>query len=266
MRTFLSGAMKDNAHVEMGLMTGVLRVAKEGILSGLNNPDVYTVFNPAFSEYFGFTEDEVRGMAEYYGVPEKMAEIQSWYDGYDFAGTEIYNPWSVLNYFKQNCRAAPYWLDTSSNDLITEIVRDLPHNIVNTLHALLQEDPALNAPVVPMASELGPYADVKKRKDTLYALLVSAGYLKVASPLENGYCRVRIPNRELEQVFVRDIQGKINAGMEHGADNIAEALADAALGQIDRKDYVAALRAEGVADIVKIGLAYHRKRVELAVG
>ena len=77
MRMFLSGALKDNAHVEMGLMTGVLRVAKEGILSGLNNPDVYTVFTPAFSEYFGFTEDEVRGMAEYYGVPEKMDEIQS---------------------------------------------------------------------------------------------------------------------------------------------------------------------------------------------
>ena len=266
MRTFLSSALKDNAHVEMGLMTGVLRVAKEGILSGLNNLKVYTVFDAAFSDSFGFTEDEVRGMAEYYGVPEKMEEIQAWYDGYDFAGTEIYNPWSVLNSFSADCRAEPYWLDTSSNDLITEIVRDLPHNIVNTLHALLQEDPALNAPVVPMASELGPYADVKKRKDTLYALLVSAGYLKVASPLENGYCRVRIPNRELEQVFVRDIQGKINAGMEHGADNIAEALADAALGQIDRRDYVAALRAEGVADIVKIGLAYHRKRVEIAVG
>ena len=83
--------------------------------------------------------------------------------------------------------------------------------------------------------------------------------------MENGYCRVRIPNRELEQVFVRDIQGKINAGMEHGADDLKQ-LADAALGQIDRKDYAAALRAEGVADIVKIGLAYRRKRVELAVG
>ena len=356
MRVFLSGALKDNVHVEMGLMTGVLRVAKEGILSGLNNLKVYTVFDAAFSEYFGFTEEEVRGMAEYYGVPEKMAEIQSWYDGYDFAGTEIYNPWSVLYYFSSDCKPGPYWLDTSSNDLITEIVRELPHNIEKTLQSLLLEDPALNAPVVPMASELGPYADVKKRKDTLYALLVSAGYLKVASPLENGYCRVRIPNRELEQVFVRDIQGKINAGMEHGADNIAEALisrdpaafkiaigkflkesvsyfdsaaegfyhgltlgflailrnrfrvtsngesgdgrfdlmlrpylpgfpgyvievkladsdaddlkalADAALGQIDRKDYAAARRAEGVADIVKIGLAYRRKRVELAVG
>ena len=295
-------------------------------------------------------------MAEYYGVPEKMAEIRTWYDGYDFAGTEIYNPWSVLYYFSSNCRPGPYWLDTSSNDLITEIVRELPHNIEKTLRALLSDDSAENAPVVPMASELGPYADVKKRKDTLYALLVSAGYLKVASPLENGYCRVRIPNRELEQVFVRDIQNKINEGMELGADEIAEALisrdpaafkkaigrflvesvsyfdsaaegfyhgltlgflailrnrfrvrsngesgdgrfdlmlrpllsgfpgyvievkaadsetddlkvlAAAAIRQIDEKDYPAALRAEGVAEIVKIGLAYCGKRVELAVG
>ena len=356
MRVFLSGAMKDNAHVEMGLMTGVLRVAKEGILSGLNNLKVYTVFDAAFSEYFGFTEDEVLGMAEYYGVPEKMAEIQSWYDGYDFAGTEIYNPWSVLCYFSADCRPGPYWLDTSSNDLITEIVRELPHNIEKTLRALLSDDSAENAPVVPMASELGPYADVKKRKDTLYALLVSAGYLKVASPLENGYCRVRIPNRELEQVFVRDIQNKINEGMEIGADEIAEALisrdpaalkkaigrflvesvsyfdsaaegfyhgltlgflailrnryrvtsngesgdgrfdlmlrpylpgfpgfvievkaadsdaddlkalAAAAIRQIDEKDYPAALRAEGVPEVVKLGLAYRAKRVELAAG
>ena len=201
MRTFLSGALKDNAHVEMGLMTGVLRVAKEGILSGLNNPDVYTVFNSAFSDCFGFTEDEVRGMAEYYGVPEKMAEIQSWYDGYDFAGTEIYNPWSVLNYFKQDCRAAPYWLDTSSNDLITEIVAKYPHDTKEVLVRLLRGESVY----VPMASELGPYAYVKDNPDTLYALLVSAGYLKVASPLDMGVCAVAIPNHEVRQVFELDI-------------------------------------------------------------
>ena len=210
MRTFLSSALKDNAHVEMGFMTGVLRVAKEGILSGLNNPDVYTVFTPAFSEYFGFTEDEVADMAAYYGVPEKMDEIRAWYDGYDFAGTEIYNPWSVLNYFKQNCRAAPYWLDTSSNDLITEIVATYPHDTKKVVAQLLRGERVY----VPMAAELGPYAFVKDNPDTLYALLVSAGYLKVASPLENGYCRVRIPNRELEQVFVRDIQAKIKSRVE----------------------------------------------------
>ena len=352
MRMFLSGALKDNDHCEMSLMTGVLRVAKEGILSGLNNLRVYTVFDPEFSEYFGFTEDEVKAMADYYGVPEQMDEIRDWYDGYDFGGTEIFNPWSVLNYFDRGCRPAPYWLDTSSNDLITEIVRDLPHDTVKTLEALLRDGKVR----VPMAEELGPYAELKKRKSTLYALLVSAGYLKVSSPVEDGTCVVRIPNRELEHVFVTDIRNKINEGMSVGSDDIVgalldrdpaalkkaiaaflkesvsyfdgaaegfyhgltlgflailrrrfrvvsngesgdgrfdlmlrpvvdgfpgfvievkaagdkaddlKALADAALRQIDEKDYLAALRADGVTDVMKIGLAYFGKRVELSVG
>ena len=206
MRVFLSSALKDNAHVEMGLMTGVLRVAKEGILSGLNNPDVYTVFTPAFSEYFGFTEDEVADMAAYYGVPEKMTEIKAWYDGYDFGGTEIYNPWSVLNYFKQNCRTAPYWLDTSSNDLITEIVSTYPHDTAKTLEGLLKGE----SPRVRMAAELGPYKFVRNRADTLYALLLSAGYVKAVSPIESGTCRIAIPNRELETVFVTDVLSKLS--------------------------------------------------------
>ena len=210
MRVFLSGALKDNAHVEMGLMTGVLRVAKEGILSGLNNPDVYTVFTPAFSDYFGFTEDEVREMAAYYGVPEKMDEIKAWYDGYDFGGTEIYNPWSVLNYFKQNCRAAPYWLDTSSNDLITEIVSNYPHDTAKTLESLLKGE----TPRVRMAAELGPYKLVRNRADTLYALLLSAGYVKAVSPIESGSCRIAIPNRELETVFVSDVLSKLSGDFD----------------------------------------------------
>ena len=154
------------------------------------------------SEYI---KDEVRGMAEYYGVPEKMAEIQSWYDGYDFAGTEIYNPWSVLNYFKQNCRAAPYWLDTSSNDLITEIVATYPHDTKKVVAQLLRGERVY----VPMAAELGPYAFVKDNPDTLYALLVSAGYLKVSSEVELGCCAVEIPNHEIRQVFERDILTKL---------------------------------------------------------
>ena len=222
MRMFLSGALKDNKHCEMSLMTGVLRVAKEGILSGLNNLRVYTVFDPEFCEYFGFTEDEVNAMADYYGVPEKMDEIRDWYDGYDFGGTEIFNPWSVLNYFDRGCRPAPYWLDTSSNDLITEIVRDLPHDIARTLETLLRDGKVR----VPMAEELGPYAELKKRKSTLYALLVSAGYLKVSSPVEDGTCVVRIPNRELEHVFVTDIRNKINESMSVGSDDIVGALLD----------------------------------------
>ena len=222
MREFLSGALKDNEHCHMGLMTGVLRVAKEGILSGLNNLNVWTVFDEPFSQYFGFTEKEVETMAQYYGAADKMPEIKQWYDGYDFGGTEIYNPWSVLQYFDRNCKPDAYWLDTSSNDLITEIVRDLPHDMVKTLEALLRDE----TPRVPMAKDLGPYKLIMKRKDSLYALLVSAGYLKVASLIDEGMCTVAIPNHEIAQVFVGDIRSKINNALEIGTGDIVGALLD----------------------------------------
>ena len=220
MRIFLSGALKDNEHCHMGLMTGVLRVAKEGILSGLNNPKVWTVFDEPYSQYFGFTMDEVEAMAKYYGAEDKMPEIKQWYDGYDFGGREIYNPWSVLQYFDRNCKPDAYWLDTSSNDLITEIVRSLPHDMVKTLEALLRDE----TPWVPMAKDLGPYKLIKERKDSLYALLVSAGYLKVCSPIQRGVCAVAIPNYEIAQVFVSDVCAKINRHLSVGTSDIAAAL------------------------------------------
>ena len=222
MRVFLSGALKDNKHCHIGIMTGVLRVAKEGILSGLNNPEVWTVFEQKYSQYFGFTEEEVAEMARYYGAEDKMPEIKAWYDGYDFGGTEIYNPWSVLRYFQCNCKPDAYWLDTSSNDLIAELVRDLPHDVVRTLEALLRDD----TPRVQMAKELGPYKDVMANKSSLYALLVSAGYLKIASPIEEGMCKVALPNHELSLVFVNDIKAKINAALAVGTGDIVGALLD----------------------------------------
>ena len=222
MRVFLSGALKDNEHCHIGIMTGVLRVAKEGILSGLNNPKVWTVFESEYSQYFGFTEEEVAEMARYYGAEDKMPEIKAWYDGYDFGGTEIYNPWSVLRYFDCHCRPDAYWLDTSSNDLISAIVRDLPHDMVRTLEALLRDE----TPRVQMAKELGPYKDVMANKSSLYALLVSAGYLKIASPIEEGMCKVALPNHELSLVFVNDIKAKINAALAVGTGDIVGALLD----------------------------------------
>lgn len=205
MRAFLPGALKDNEHVKMGVMTGVLRVAKEGMLSGLNNLKVFTVFDEPFSEYFGFTENEVEEMARYYGREDKLPEIRSWYDGYVFGGREVYNPWSVLYYFDMGCVAKPYWLDTSSNDIIAELVETLPFDIAEKLLSLLKGE----KPVVPMTSELGPYQEIRKKKTTIYALLVSAGYLKPASDISAGMCQVEIPNREVMQVYLTDICEKI---------------------------------------------------------
>ena len=219
MRVFLSGALKDNKHCHIGIMTGVLRVAKEGILSGLNNPKVWTVFESEYSQYFGFTEEEVAEMARYYGAEDKMPEIKSWYDGYDFGGTEIYNPWSVLRYFDCHCRPDAYWLDTSSNDLITEIVQELPFNMERRLHALMKGETI----TVPMTKELGPYKLIRENENTLYALLVSAGYLKAVGPIdENGDCPVTIPNKELCQVFYREIVQKVRSFDKKGGISAVE--------------------------------------------
>jgi len=226
MRQFLSGALKDNEHVRMGIMTGVLRVAKEGILSGLNNLKVWTVFSRRYVEYFGFTASEVEALASFYGVKARMQEIKDWYDGYDFGGREIYNPWSVLCYFDNDCDAKPYWLDTSSNDIIAEIVRDLPHDTAATLEALLRDGRSL----VPMTQELGPYAQIRDRPETLYALLVSSGYLKVVPPadgeeLPEAFAWVTIPNREIAKVFVSDIVNRTRCYTGRGeADAVAQAV------------------------------------------
>jgi hypothetical protein len=219
MRVFLSGALKDNKHCHIGIMTGVLRVAKEGILSGLNNPEVWTVFEQKYSQYFGFTEEEVAEMARYYGAEDKLPEIKAWYDGYDFGGTEIYNPWSVLRYFQCNCKPDAYWLDTSSNDLITEIVQELPFNMERRLHALMKGETI----TVPMTKELGPYKLIRENENTLYALLVSAGYLKAVGPIdENGDCPVTIPNKELSQVFYREIVQKVRSFDKKGGISAVE--------------------------------------------
>ena len=207
MRVFLSGALKDNKHCHIGIMTGVLRVAKEGILSGLNNPEVWTVFEQKYSQYFGFTEEEVAEMARYYGAEDRLPEIKAWYDGYDFGGTEIYNPWSVLRYFQCNCKPDAYWLDTSSNDIIAEIVQELPFDMEVTLHKLMTGKPV----VVPMTKELGPYTQIRENENTLYALLVSAGYLKAVGELRDGECEVMIPNHELKQVFYSEIVQKVRS-------------------------------------------------------
>ena len=130
---------------------------------------------------------------------DRLPEIRSWYDGYVFGGREMYNPWSVLYYFNANCKPGPYWLDTSSNDIINEIVGKLPFDIADKLLSLLKG----GSPAVPMTTELGPYQDIRKKSSTIYALLVSAGYLKPASGISSGMCKVAIPNKELEQVYVR---------------------------------------------------------------
>ena len=137
-RSLFSGGFKDNKHLSYGFMTGILRVAKESIFSGLNNIKVNSILEDDYSQYFGFTPEEVRDMAKYYSVPERYEEICKWYDGYRFGESHIFNPWSVIGYFNGKCVPKPFWVSTSNNDIIGDILENATDEIREKLYLLLQ--------------------------------------------------------------------------------------------------------------------------------
>ena len=204
MRNLFSGGLKDNKHLSFGFLTGILRVAKESIFSGLNNLTIYSVLDHKYSSYFGFTSDEIKEMAEYYGVPEKYDEICEWYDGYRFGGTDIFNPWSVINYFNNGCEPRAFWQSTGSNDIIGEIIRQADDEIYGKLTSLV------NGKTFITYIDTGViYPQIKNNPSTIYSFLLIAGYLKVlkTTPAFNGdfMCEVALPNKEISLVYHKEI-------------------------------------------------------------
>ena len=206
-RNFLSGAMKDGEHCRLGVITGILRVAKEGVLSGLNNIKVYSVFEKDFSDCFGLTEDEVRALLTAYGHPEKIDEAKTWYDGYLFGGREIYNPWSLLNYVDDGFTPKPYWTNTSSNDLVADVLSRMTPKMRDSLADFFENGECL----VPCPGDLGPYGTIQNEPQRIWPLLVHTGYLKVlAGPDDNDQAKLAFPNRELRRVFRNEVLGPMN--------------------------------------------------------
>ena len=205
-RNFLSGAMKDGKHCRLGVITGILRVAKEGVLSGLNNPEVWSVFDNDYSDCFGFTEDEVMDLLSACGHPEKIAEARDWYDGYRFGPSEIYNPWSALNYARRDFEPKAYWLDTSSNDIVSDLLPRLSPEMRDTVANLFEKKEG----EVTLSPDLGPCGLIQDNEEILWSLLVHTGYLKVTSgPDSNGTATIAFPNRELRRVFRDDILARM---------------------------------------------------------
>ena len=214
-RNFLSGAMKDGKHCRLGVITGILRVAKEGVLSGLNNIEVWSVFDKDYSDCFGFTEEEVRGLLATYGHPEKIDEAKAWYDGYRFGDTEIYNPWSLLNYVRQDFAPRPFWANTSSNDLVTAVLSRMTPRRRDELADIFEKGER----EVPCATELGPYGLLQANPQIIWSLLVHTGYLKAkGAPNANGQAVLSFPNRELRQVFKQEILTPVNCAPTAGDD------------------------------------------------
>lgn len=204
MRNLFSGGLKDNKHLSYGFLTGILRVAKESIFSGLNNLTIHSVLDNKYSAYFGFTSEEIKEMADYYGAADKYEEITEWYDGYRFGKTDIFNPWSVINYFNNECEPRAFWQSTGSNDIIGEIIRESDKEIYEKLTSLV------NGETFTTYIDTGViYPQIKNNPSTVYSFLLVAGYLKAikTTPSFNGdfMCEVRLPNREISLVYHKEI-------------------------------------------------------------
>lgn len=200
MRNLFSGGLKDNRHLSYGFLTGILRVAKESIFSGLNNLAVNSILDHRYSEYFGFTAEEVKEIARYYNAEEKYDEICAWYDGYRFGETDIFNPWSVINYFRNHCQAKAFWQSTGSNDIIGEVLKSASADVYEQLHALMQGETFwtyVDTEVI--------YPQIQNNPSSVYSFLLVAGYLKVIKAEMsfggNYMCEVTLPNREIASVY-----------------------------------------------------------------
>lgn len=204
MRNLFSGGLKDNKHLSFGFLTGILRVARESIFSGLNNLVINSILDKKYSPYFGFTPEEVRRMAAYYGAEDHYESICEWYDGYRFGSTEIFNPWSVINYFRNDCRPGAYWQSTGSNEIIGEVLSEAGPEIYERLQTLLQGDSFLTYIDTDVI-----YPQIRKNPSSVYSFLLVAGYLKVVNSdpsFINGFmCEVALPNKEIAFVYKKEI-------------------------------------------------------------
>jgi hypothetical protein len=226
MRNFFSGAFKDNKNLTYGFLTGILRIAQESIFSGLNNLTVNSVMDDEYDQFFGFTASEVREMLTYYGFLDKESELKDWYDGYLFGHTEIYNPWSVINYISKGCLPQAYWVNTGKNEILEDVLKAATDDITEKLYALLQGER-----VIARIDQNVVYRSLSEDPGNIYSLLLVAGYLKIPKKElqdDGSYlCEVSIPNREIAAVYKGEILShllQIGAITRTTANTIAESL------------------------------------------
>lgn len=202
-REVFSSSLKGNDNLELAIMTGVLRVSKESLFSDLNNVKVYSIIDEKYNEFFGFTESETKELLKYYNL-ELTSEVKGMYDGYNFCGLSIYNPWSILNYADTK-KLLPFWVNTSGNELIKDILRKTPDNIKIIIEKLLQ-----NEEIEFIYDEKVTFLDVNNIKslNTILNFLLVSGYLTISSDsMINTFgiitSKVYIPNNEIKGVINR---------------------------------------------------------------
>jgi hypothetical protein len=195
-RNFLSGGLKDNENLQNAVLTGILRVAKESIFSGLNNLTICSILSEEYSKYFGFTEEEVEELLKYYGIEYKLNDIKSWYNGYIFGETVIYNPWSMINFVKEYKKGlVPHWVNTSDNSLIKKLIIGGGQRFKSDIEKLLKGET-----VEKIVDENVVFTDLDENPDTVWSFLLFTGYLKVIDKSFKNrrlVCTLKIPNFEV---------------------------------------------------------------------
>ena len=193
-KTFYSTVLKDNNYLQMGILTGIIRVIKAGIFSDLNNLRTYTILSDVYTDSYGLTEEEVEKSLKDYGIEQEISKVKDWYDGYKFGDSEVYNPWSILN-FLQDKELRAYWVDTSGNDLINDVLKKITKDTVRALERLFNGEG--------LRQNISGTSDLSKLLDEneLWELLLFSGYLTIEEKIDQKDYILRLPNKEVKELF-----------------------------------------------------------------
>lgn len=199
MRGLFGTCLKGNNSLQKGILTGIMRVSRESLFSGLNNLEAYSLLRNEYSQYFGFTENEVNALFEKSGLENTMFDVKDWYNGYQVGDRVVYNPWSVINCIKQKGELKPYWVNTSDNALVRDLLIQSSSLFKAQFERLLQGES-----VEKFIDENMVFGDLKKNESAIWGLLLMTGYLKVISQQETDqglFCQLAIPNREVRNLY-----------------------------------------------------------------
>ena len=211
MRNFMSLVFKDNTDIFRGIITGILRVSKESIFSGLNNIAVFSLLDRPVCTAFGFTQEETNTLLTDYSLGDEKDSVKQWYDGYLFGGLTVYNPWSVLNYIMYDGVLAPYWVNTGSDVLLRHLLADGPSQIRMGVESLIQGEPIRS-----VINDKLAFPDLLSEASNIWSFMLFSGYLKATDPVKNNddlmEYTLQVPNREVRTVFFTIIRSWINNG------------------------------------------------------
>ena len=226
-KTFYSIVLKDNSYLQMGILTGIIRVIKAGIFSDLNNLRTYTILSDVYTDSYGLTEEEVEKSLKDYGIEAEISNVKDWYDGYKFGDSEVYNPWSILN-FLQDKELRAYWVDTSGNDLINDVLKKITKDTVRALERLFNGEG--------LRQNISGTSDLSKLLDEneLWELLLFSGYLTIEEKIDQKNYILRLPNKEVKELFKDSFLEKY-FGRGNKLSDLMEALTENRIDEYEEK-------------------------------